>query len=72
MREDEALRLLRALLDGEGAEWVEEGGWIRFRMRREAMLWETAARPCADGLLYYGRFPSAAPTRTGPGGSARS
>jgi hypothetical protein len=57
MREDEALRLLRALLDGEGAEWVEEGGWIRFRMRREAMLWETAARPCADGLLFYGRFP---------------
>ena len=57
MNEEEAMRLLKALLDGAGAEWTEESGWLRFRLRRDAMLWECACRPCADRMLIYGRFP---------------
>ena len=57
MKEEDKLRLLRSLLDAEGAEWVEEGGWLRFRMQHDAMLWETACTPCADGLLFFGQYP---------------
>ena len=65
MNENDARRLLRALLDREGAEWTEEGGWIRFRTQHDAMLWETACRACDGALLFYGRFPfrAAAPER---------
>ena len=57
MKEEEAMRLLRALLDGEGAEWTEEQGFLRFRLRRDAMIWETACRAVGDAMLIYGRFP---------------
>ncbi len=57
MEETDAFRILRAMLASAGAEWAEEGGVLRFRSRREAMLWETACRPCSGGLLIYGRFP---------------
>lgn len=57
MNEEEAMRLLKSLLDGEGAEWTEEQGFLRFRLRRGAMLWETACRACGSTLLIYGRFP---------------
>ncbi len=57
MKEDEAMRLLKALLDGEGAEWTEERGWLRFRVKCGAMVWETAARPCGGAMLFYARFP---------------
>jgi hypothetical protein len=51
------MRLLKALLDGEGVEWLEESGWLRFRAKRDAMLWETACRAIEDAVLLYGRFP---------------
>jgi hypothetical protein len=57
MKEEEAMRLLKALLDGEGAEWIEERGFVRFRLRRGGMLWETACRAEGSVLLIYGRFP---------------
>jgi len=57
MNEEEAKRLLIALLESVGAEWTEESGWLRFRSRHDGMLWETACRPCPGALLLYGRFP---------------
>lgn len=57
MDDEEAMRLLKALLDGEGAEWSEERGFLRFLLRHEAMLWETACRACGGVMLFYGRFP---------------
>ena len=57
MKEEEALRLLRSLLDSEGAEWTEELGWLRFRLRRGAMLWETACRAEGGTVLIFSRFP---------------
>ena len=57
MNEAETMRLLRTLLESEGAEWTEENGFIRFRSRHEGMLWETACRPCPGAMLIYARFP---------------
>ena len=57
MNENDAMDLLRALLKSEGAEWVEEGGYLRFRSQHDAMRWETACRACEGALLFYGRFP---------------
>ena len=57
MDENDAMRLLKSLLSGEGAGWTEEGGWLRFRTQHDAMLWETACRTGAGGMLFYGRFP---------------
>ena len=57
MKEEEAMRLLKALLTGEGAEWIEEREWLRFRAKHGGMLWETACRACEGALLFYGRFP---------------
>ncbi len=57
MKEEEMLRLLRSMLEAEKTRWVEEGGWLRFRLKHDGMLWETACTPCADGLLFFGRFP---------------
>ena len=57
MNENDMMRLLKALLDAEGAEWTEESGWIRFRTQHDAMLWETACRACDGAMLFYGRFP---------------
>ncbi len=57
MKENEAIDLLKSLLDSEGAQWTEESGWIRFRLRHDAMLWETACRACGAAILIYGRFP---------------
>ncbi len=54
---NQALKLLRSLLDGKGAEWVEEGGFLRFRARHGGMLWEIACRAREGELLIYGRFP---------------
>ncbi len=57
MGEEDAMRLLKALLEREGAEWSEEAGYLRFRLRRGAMLWETACRAGKNIMLFYGRFP---------------
>ena len=57
MKEDDALHVLRALLESEGAEWREENGWLRFRSKHGAMLWETSCLVCGNALLFYGRFP---------------
>ncbi len=57
MKEEDAIRLLKSFLDSEGVEWVEENGWIRYRSRHGAMIWETACRAMEDALLFYGRFP---------------
>ncbi len=57
MKEDDVLRLLKALLEREQVEWAEELGWIRFRMRREAMIWEISCCARPGSLLIYGRFP---------------
>ncbi len=57
MDENDAIRLLQTLLEEEGAEWTEQGGYLRFRSRRGAMLWETACRAVDGALLFYGRFP---------------
>lgn len=57
MKEDDALRVLSALLENEGAEWREENGWLRFMSKRGAALWETSCRVCGDVMLFYGRFP---------------
>ena len=57
MNENDALRLLRNLLESRGAEWIGESGWIRFRSRREGMIWETACRAGEGAMVIYGRFP---------------
>ena len=57
MNENDAMRLLKALLEREGAQWTEEQGFLRFRTQHDAMLWETACRPGEGALLLYGRFP---------------
>ena len=57
MEETDALRILRALLLREGAEWREENGWLRFRSKHGAMLWETDCRMTDGAMLLYGRFP---------------
>ncbi len=57
MKENDITGLLKSLLDSEGVEWTEESGWVRFRMRHDAMLWETACRAYDNALLIYGRFP---------------
>ena len=57
MNEAEAMRLFKAMLENEGAEWTEESGWLRFRSKHDGMLWETACRPTEGAMLLYGRFP---------------
>ena len=57
MREDDAMQLVKTLLESEGAQWAEESGWLRFRSRCDAMVWETACRPCDGAVLLYGCFP---------------
>ena len=57
MNEQEAMRLLKTLLDNEGAEWAEESGWLRFRVRHGAAEWETACRAQEGGLLLYAAYP---------------
>lgn len=57
MKHDDAMRLVKTLLDNEGAEWTEENGWLRFRTQHGAALWETVCRVCEGGALFYGRFP---------------
>ncbi len=64
MNEDEALRLLRSLLEDRGAEWIEESGWLRFRSRREGMLWETDCCARDGAVLVFGRFPFRCRDRT--------
>lgn len=65
MKENDAINLLRSMLDNDGVEWTEESGWVRFRIRHDAMIWETACCACDSALLIYGRFPfrAAAPER---------
>ncbi len=53
------MRLLRSLLEMEGVEWAEEGGFLRFRGKRGGMLWEIACRALDGALLIYARFPFA-------------
>ena len=57
MQETDALRILQALLERESAEWREENGWLRFRSKHGAMLWETACTVSDGATLFYGRFP---------------
>jgi hypothetical protein len=57
MKEEDVMRLVKALLEREGASWTEEDGWLRFRLRHGAMLWETACRAVPDALLVYARYP---------------
>ncbi len=57
MKEKEALELLRSLLELEGAGWTEERGFLRFRSKRDGMLWETACRARDGALVFYSRFP---------------
>ena len=64
MKEEDAIRLLKSFLDSEGVEWVEESGWIRYRCRHGAMIWETACRATEDAVLFYGRFPFRAGERS--------
>ena len=57
MKEEETIEMLKALLARESAEWTEEGGFLRFRVKHGGMLWETACRPSREALLIYARFP---------------
>ena len=57
MKEDEALQLLKSMLDLEGAGWIEEGGFLRFRAQHGGMLWETACRAREGAIVFYARFP---------------
>lgn len=57
MEERDVRRELLALLDSSGVRWVEESGLIRFRARRDGMVWETDCRALDGQALIYGRFP---------------
>ncbi len=57
MKENDAIRLIKNLLDSEGCEWAEERGWLRFRVKHDAMLWETACMVRDRSAVFYGRFP---------------
>lgn len=57
MKEDEANRLLQSLLGRKNAEWIQEGGFIRFRAKHDGMLWETACRARENAMVFYARFP---------------
>ena len=59
MKEDAVIRLLKSLLEGKGAGWSMEGGFLRFRASHGGMLWETACKAREGALLIYGRFPFA-------------
>ena len=57
MKEQEIRGVLTSLLSDSGADWKEENGYIRFRLERKGLLWETGCR-CRDGeILIYGRYP---------------
>ena len=57
LRSSEILTVLTALLEDSAAAWSREENLVRFRLKREGILWETACR-CLDGrLLIYGRCP---------------
>lgn len=57
LKADTIRAMLLTLLEDSGAQWQEEQGLIRFRLRRDGMVWETACR-CLEGeLLVYGRYP---------------
>ena len=57
MKEEDIVRLLKALLDGESVEWREESGFIRFRLEHGGAVWETDCRACGESAVFYGRFP---------------
>ncbi len=57
MEEMKARQVLLALLEREGVEWSEENGWLRFRSKHGAMLWETSCSISDGTTLFYGRFP---------------
>ena len=57
MNEEEITRMLRSLLEREGAAWTADGGDTRFRLRHDGMVWETLCRPRDGLLMVYGRFP---------------
>lgn len=57
MDETQVRKELAALLDDSGAAWTEERGLIRFRLRRDGMLWEAECRPLPGQVLIYGRYP---------------
>ena len=63
MDEESTRKTLLALLERGGAEYVETNGFVRFRTRRDGMLWETLCR-CGNGeALIYGRYPFCAEDR---------
>lgn len=57
MRETQTRAVLTALLDGSGAAWTTQTGWIRFRMERNGCAWEMCCLPMDGEVLCYGRYP---------------
>lgn len=57
MSEEQVYEMLRHFLERSGTQWERRGGLVRFRLRREGMVWETECRCMAGGLLIYGRYP---------------
>lgn len=57
MEEQDVRRTLAALLSDSGVQWSEDAGYIRFRARRDGMVWETDCRVMAGQVLLYFRFP---------------
>ena len=57
MEEQDVRRTLAALLSDSGVQWSEDAGYIRFRARRDGMVWETDCRPMDGQVLLYFRFP---------------
>ena len=56
-------RELLALLEDSGVRWAEDAGLIRFRARRDGMVWETDCRVLRGQVLIYARFPFQAAER---------
>ena len=63
MEEQAVRRTLFALLSESGVEWSEDAGYIRFRARRDGMVWETDCRAMDGQVLFYFRFPFRAADR---------
>ena len=57
MDEEQVRREAAALLEASGADWTEAPGLLRFRLRRDALCWETDCRPLPGQALFYGRYP---------------
>lgn len=63
MEEETVQKFLEQLLENSGVQWVREGGFTRFRVRRDGCTWEVDCRCGKGGAVVCGRWPFSVPDR---------